>query len=102
MPILREVALAVPALIVCLLISDAVFGPDERAAPPVAVSRTWIGADSLPAARWIAQDSFVTGEPRVATEQPSAEQLREKDVTPQARIKRVFAQFVPGESGRAI
>jgi hypothetical protein len=102
MPILRELVLAVPALIVCLLISNAVFGPDERAAPPVTVSSTWIGADSRPTARWLAKDSFVTGGPRVAAEPPSGEPRRERDVTPQARITRVFAQFVPGESGRPI
>ncbi|HLG81459.1 MAG TPA: hypothetical protein VKY22_10610 [Bradyrhizobium sp.] len=99
---LREFVLAVPALIVCLLISSALFGPDERAAASVAVSSTWIGADSLPTARWIAKDSFVTGGPRVAAERPAGEHRRERDVTPEARIKGVFAQFVPGESGHPI
>jgi hypothetical protein len=103
MPILREVGLAVPMLIACLLMSDAVFGPpDERAMPSVAVSGAWIGAGSLPAARWLAKDSFVTGGSRVVADQSSGERRRERDVTPQARIRGVFAQFVPGESGRAI
>lgn len=102
MPILRELALAVPTLIVCLLISDALFGPDERMTPSVTVSGTWIGAGSLPAARWLAKDSFVTGGPHVVADRSSGEHRRERDVTPQARIKGVFAQFVPGESRRAI
>jgi hypothetical protein len=102
MPILRELVLAVPILIVCLLISDALFGPDERAAPSLAVSSTWIGAGALPATRWLAEDSFVTGASRVVADRPSGEHRRERDVTPQARIQGVFAQFVPGESGRAI
>jgi hypothetical protein len=104
MPILREFFLAVPALIVCLLVSHALFGSDQPdpVTPAVTVSSTWIGAGSLPAARWLAQDSFVSGEPRVTAGPLSGERRREKDVTPQARIRGVFAQFVPGESGRAI
>jgi hypothetical protein len=102
MPILRELALAVPMLIVCLLISDALFGPDEHAMPSGTVSPTWIGASSLPAARWIAQDSFVTGEPSAVADRSTGEHPRERHATPQARIKAVFAQFMPGESGRPI
>ena len=102
MPILREFLLAIPVLIVCLLVSAAVFGPDEHATSAPAVSSTWMGAGSLPAARWLAKDSFVTGAPRVVAEPPSVQHPRERDVTPQARIRSVFAQFVPGESGRAI
>lgn len=104
MPILRELALAVPTLIVCLLISDALFGPDERAVPSVAISGAWIGADSPSAERWLAKDSFVTGASRVVADRSSGEDRREREraVTPRARIKGVFAQFVPGESGRAI
>jgi hypothetical protein len=104
MPILRELALAVPALVGCLLVSHAVFGPDLDA--PVrssaVVSSAWIGADALPVARWLAKDSFMTGGPSVVIDEPSREPRRERNVTPQARIRAVFAQFVPGESGRAI
>jgi hypothetical protein len=104
MPILRELALAVPALVVCLLVSHAVFGPDPDTPvrPSAAVSGGWIGADALPAARWLAKDSFVTGGPNAVIDRPSGEPRRERSVTPQARIHGVFAQFVPGESGRAI
>ncbi len=102
MPVLREFVLAIPLLIMCLLISAAVFGPDEHTAPAPSVSSSWLEAGSLPAARWLAKDSFVTGGPRVRAEPPSVQHARERDVTPQARIRSVFAQFVPGESGRAI
>ena len=102
MPILRELVLAVPILVLCLLISAAVFGPDEHAMPSSAISSDWIGADALPAARWLATESFVTGGPRVTADRPSGGHRRDRDVTPQARIRSVFAQFVPGESGRAI
>jgi len=100
MPILRELVLAIPMLILCLLVSAAVFGPDEHALPSVAVSDTWIGADSLPAARWLAKESFASGELRPAAEPALRE--RRRDIAPQARIRSVFARFVPGESGRAI
>ncbi|MBV8631624.1 MAG: hypothetical protein JOZ83_11905 [Silvibacterium sp.] len=101
MPILRELVLAVQVLIMCLLVGHAVFGPDPDAPirPPAAVSSAWIGADALPVARWLAKDSFVTGGPSVVIDEPAGEPGRERTVTPQARIRGVFAQFVPGESG---
>ena len=102
MPILRELVLAVPLLVLSLLVSAAVFGPGEQAVPSTAVSRDWIGADSLPAARWLAKQSFVTGGPQVVADRPFAAHRPDRDLTPQARIRSVFAQFVPGESGRAI
>jgi hypothetical protein len=104
MPILREFLLAVPALVVCLLVGHAVFGPDPDAPVrlPAAVSNGWIGADALPTVRWLAKDSFVTGGPSVAIDRPPGEHRLERNVTPRARIQGVFAQFVPGESGRAI
>jgi len=102
MPILREVVLAVPALIVCLLISHAVFGPEREAPvrPSAAARGTWIGTGSLTEARWLAKDSFVSGSSVVAD--PPGEQRPPRRITPHARIQAVFAQFVPGESGRAI
>lgn len=104
MPIFKELALAVPALALYLLISDALFGPsqDAHAGRPVAVSGVWIGAVSLPEERWLAKDSFVTGGSGVAAGRPAGEHRFEPRVTPRARINGVFAQFVPGESGRAI
>lgn len=104
MPIFKELALAVPALALYLLVSDALFGPaqDAHAGRSTAVSGVWIGADSLPAERWLAKDSFVTGGSGVAAGRPVDPRRFEPGVTPHARIRGVFAQFVPGESGRAI
>jgi len=51
-------------------------------------------------ARWLAKDSFVSGSSVVAD--PPGEQRPPRRITPHARIQAVFAQFVPGESGRAI
>jgi len=102
MPILREFLLAVPMLVVSLLVSAAVFGPGEQNVPSTAASRDWIGADGPSAARWLAKESFATGGPQVALEPPSGALRPGRDITPRARIRSVFAQFVPGESGRAI
>ncbi len=104
MPMFRELALAVPALVVCLLVSHAIFGSgdDEPARPSAAVSVAWIGADSLSAERLLAKDSLVTKGSSAVADRPPGEHRLQKDVTPHARIHGVFAQFVPGEAGRAI
>jgi hypothetical protein len=119
-PVFKEVALAAPALVLSLFVSNAFLGPDENerirdsitigspaAAAPIPAERwlakiplgsgnSWIGAESVPAERWLAKDSITTGSWMDADHQLAGQ------VSPAARVRKAFAQFVPGESGRAI
>lgn len=120
MPVFKEVALAAPALVLLLFVSDAFLGPDENerirdsitigspaaaasipaerwlAKIPLASGNPWIGAESVPAERWLAKDSITTGS------WIDADRRFARQVTPAVRVRKAFAQFVPGESDRAI
>jgi hypothetical protein len=123
MPVFKELALATPALVLSLFVSDVFLGPGENehikdpitsvsprvgadlvlaerwlAKDSTASRSAWIGADSVPAERWLVKDSITTGEAWMG----SADRRFASEVTPAARVKKAFAQFVPGESGRAI
>jgi hypothetical protein len=123
MPVFRELALATPALVLSLFISDVFLGPGENehikdpitsvsprtgidlllaerwlAKDSTASRSAWIGADSLPAERLLVKDSITTGEAWMG----SSDRRFASEVTPAARVSKAFAQFVPGKSGRAI
>ena len=99
MPILKELALAVTALVMFLFISNAFFGPAESEGikDSTTSGRPWMGAD--PAERWLAKDSITTGGSWMGAQPAPA---KRRFSTPAARIREVFAQFVPGERRRAI
>ena len=61
MPIFREIALAVSALAIFLFLSNAFLGPDERQEPSPTSDRPWIGAEFVPAERWLAKETITTG-----------------------------------------
>ena len=123
MPVFKELALAAPALVLSLFISDVFLGPgeSERIKDPItsvspraaadlipaerwlamdttASRSAWIGTDSVPAERWLVKDSITTGEAWMG----SADRRFAREVTPAVRVRKAFAQFVPGKSGRAI
>jgi hypothetical protein len=123
MPVFKELALAAPALVLFLFVSDVFLGPGENehiknsitsisprvgadlvsaerwlAKDSIASGSAWIGADSVPAERWLVKDSITTGEAWMG----SADRRFAREVTPAARVRKAFAQFVPGKSGRAI
>ena len=127
MPVFKELALAGPALVLFLFVSDAFLGPDENerikdstisgsprvGGDPVPVDRwlakasiaggsPWIGADQVPAERWLVKDSITTGGSWMGADPNPADRRFAREVTPAARVREAFAQFVPGESGRAI
>lgn len=82
MPVFRYFAFVGTSLLVLLLLSDACFGPGEADSmlnPPAQASaiEALPGPNSFPTERWYPAN-----------------------MTPAARIKEVFAQFVPGESKR--
>ncbi len=92
MSMLKETAIAVPALAALLFVSHAVFGPDESRS--IDNPRTWLGGAAFPAERFIAKSlmtgrAFVDENPLALVQKPSV------DLTPQARISGVFAQFGP-------
>lgn len=99
MTVLRELALSVAALVVFLFVSHALSGPVENERINQSISASaWIGADPLPAERWLVKDSITTGRPWTGTEPAPAARRFARAVTPARRVKEVFAQFVPGES----
>jgi hypothetical protein len=96
MSILKETAVAVPALAVLLFVSHIFLGPDERYSQWTSGPQSWLGCGAVPAERFIAKDS-ITGSASVANVDSSLlEQASGDDLTPKARIRSVFAQFAPG------
>jgi hypothetical protein len=100
MRILKDLAVAGPLLVLLLLLSDAFLGPAAIDGQQLRGGRawSWIGADDVPDARWLVQDSIVTG-PSWRGEYP-APVARWAAISAAARVKDAFAQFVPGENGR--
>jgi hypothetical protein len=97
MSIAKETAIAVPALTGLLFLSHIFLGPDESDRGFTPVPTSWLGA-TIPEGRFIAKD-LMTGRASgadVDADTPSLEQRAVSDLTPQARIKGVFVQFVPG------
>ena len=104
MSVFKEAVLAVPAAVLLLLLGHALMGPDEheRSGQPTTIRMSWIGADPPPSERWLAKDSIVTGGPQMAAGPSPGAYRTARHASPGARIRGVFAQFVPGESDRAI
>lgn len=97
MSITKETAIAVPALAALLFVSHVYLGPAESYREVTVAPRTWLGV-AIPDQRFIAKD-LMTGRASGAdadAETPSLEPRPSSDVTPEARIKGVFVQFVPG------
>jgi hypothetical protein len=93
MSIWKETAIAVPALAALLFVSHAYFGSDEIQS--MSVPTTWLGGVTIPAERFIAKE-LIAGRASNADEEPlSLEQKPTSELTPQARIRSVFAQFGP-------
>ena len=99
MGVLKDLAIAGPVLAVLLLLSHAFLGSDAIDRQSLTSGRAWIGADQVPAERWLVKDSITTGASwHGATTAPA-----QRWVTRNAalRVRDVFSQFVPGESNRA-
>ena len=101
MSIYRETAIAMPALAMLLFVSHTFFGSDESYRRLTISPTSWLGGVEIPPERFIAKELF-TGSASGADEDPSP--LGQKsvgDLTPEARIRSVFAQFEPGGRRRA-
>ena len=99
MGVLKDLAIAGPVLALLLLLSNAFLGPDPTDRPSLTNNRTWIGAELVPAERWLAKDSITTGASwHGATTAPAQRSVAK---TAALRVRDVFSQFVPGTSNRA-
>ena len=95
----KETAMAVPALALLLFVSHTVFGPDESFRRLTTTPGSWLGGSEIPAERFIAKH-LIAGSASYADEDPlSFRQTRY--LTPEARIRTVFAQFEPRGPRRA-
>jgi len=101
MSIYKETAIAMPALAMLLFVSHTFFSPDESYRHLTTNPKSWLGGVEIPAERFIAKD-LITGSASGAGEDPSPlGQTSASDLTPEARIRSVFAQFEPGGRRRA-
>jgi hypothetical protein len=97
MSIAKETAIAVPALAALLFVSHVYLGSAESDRELTIAPRSWLGM-AIPDQRFLAKD-LMTGRASGAdldADTPSPEQRPSSDLTPEARIKGVFVQFVPG------
>jgi hypothetical protein len=91
MSILKETAIAVSALAALLFVSHTFFGADES--PLISAPTTWLGGVTIPAERFIAKDLIAGRASKADEDSLSLEQKSTAELTPQARIRSVFAQF---------
>jgi hypothetical protein len=99
MPILKELAIAGPVLAVLLFLSHTFLGPDAVEGKSLTNDRAWIGAELVPAERWLAKDSIVTGASWQGVSTAPAQHRVAKNAA--VRVRDVFSQFVPAERSRA-
>jgi hypothetical protein len=99
MGVLKDIAIAGPVLALLLFLSNAFLGPDATDRPSLTNNRVWIGAELVPAERWLAKDSITTGASWHG--EYTAPAQRWVASTAALRVRDVFSQFVPGDSNRA-
>ena len=101
MSIYKETAIAAPVLALLLFVGHSFFGPDDSYRHLATNPKSWLGGVEIPAERFIAKD-LITGSASGADEDSSSlGQKRVGDLTPEARIRSVFAQFELGGRRRA-
>jgi hypothetical protein len=93
MSIWKETAVAVPTLAALLFVSHVYLGSDEIQS--MSVPRTWLGGVTIPAERFIAKELIAGRASKADEDSSSLEQKPASELTPQARIRSVFAQFGP-------
>jgi len=95
MSTLKEIAIAVQALALLLFVGHALIGPDESQL--AAYPKSWLGGAAIPAARFLASDPMTSVVLRTDPDPARAERDVATTLTPEARIRSVFAQFEPRE-----
>jgi hypothetical protein len=101
MSILKEVAIAVPAMVLLLFVSNTFLGPDESYRPTTG-PKSWLGGEPVPPERFLAKNSMTGGASPTVAEPSPLEWGLARDLTPKARVRDVFAQFVTSERRRAL
>jgi hypothetical protein len=99
MGVLKDLAIAGPVLALLLFLSNAFLGPDTTDKRSLMNNSAWIGAELVPAERWLAKDSITTGASWRGIHTAPAQRWAAR--TAALRVKDVFSQFVPGASDRA-
>lgn len=94
MSLLRETAISVPLLAMLLFLSHTFLGTDESQLTVVPTS--WLGGVPVPAVRFIAKDPMTGSASGGNVLSAPSEQASARDLSPEARIRSVFAQFVSG------
>ena len=101
MSILKEVAIAVPAMVLLLFVSHTFLGSDESYGPATG-PKSWLGGEPIPPERFLAKNSMTGGASRTVAEPSPMEWGLARDLTAEARVRDVFTQFVTGERRRAL
>ncbi|HET7886421.1 MAG TPA: hypothetical protein VFL62_09365 [Bradyrhizobium sp.] len=89
--------MAVPAFALLLFAGHKVIGPDESYNRLLDCPTSWLGGASIPAARFLASDPMTSTVLRVEADPLPRQRDVATTLTPEARIRSVFAQFGPGE-----
>jgi len=93
----KEIAIAVPALALLLFVGHALIGPDESYSRMADCPTSWLGGAAIPAARFLAPDPITASVLRADPDTVPRERVVATMLTPEARIRSVFAQFGPRE-----
>jgi hypothetical protein len=93
----KEIAIAVSALALLLFAGHRLIGPDESYSQLVDCPTSWLGGAAIPAARFLAQDPMTSTVLRADLDSFPRQRDVATTLTPEARIRSVFAQFGPRE-----
>jgi hypothetical protein len=96
MSVLKETVIAVQFLALLLFVSHTFLGPDESYRQSAIGPTSWLGAVSVPAERFLAKDPITGSVSGANVVSAALRDISAGDLTPEARIRSVFAQFVSG------
>lgn len=96
MSFLKEAAIAGQFVALLLFVSHAFLGPGESYRQSAIDPSSWLGVVSVPAERLLAKDSIKGSLSGANVVGIALRDLAARDLTPEARIRSVFAQFGSG------
>ena len=98
MRMLKELAIAIPVLFLLLFLADSFVDPATTRAYSLTSRKAWVGAELVPAKRFLFAESIATG---ASWRGAYPNEARSEIAKPPAlRIRDVFAQFAPGNRSR--
>ena len=98
MRMLKELTIALPLLFLLFALTDIFLDPAATRAYSLANRKAWVGAELVPAERFLFDEPIATGASwRGAYPNEAPAEIAR---TPALRIKDVFAQFAPGNRSR--